>query len=290
VRWAQEPVIVLKTDLPALTRCISLSLCPDEKAACSPQSCGRPRRQPRGHRSGKLFLGGAAAPDLMTRDPELSATTEAAGVKTVVCAHRTPARPPAPSAAIATLALPHNQLVDVGEAVIIAASRSASPHPALTMRPHTLVCPRLNMRVRSHKNPLAGVSYSALKARLLPFPPPMAWRPRVRNHFTCRSSRRKPEGQKVYKPRLFFVADADPPFHRTVDPVPPGSSSRKALKATKALICDLAGSGAYEEVISAPEVHRSPEQHHPEVPSAGRCGLYAMSTTFPQAIPVSQEL
>ncbi|APD48472.1 DNA-directed RNA polymerase subunit beta' [Synechococcus sp. CS-602] len=196
-------------------------------------------------------------------DPELSATIEAAGVKTVVV--RSPLTCEAARSVCRKCygwALAHNQLVDVGEAVgIIAAQSIGEPGTQLTMRTfHTGgVSTAESGVVRSHKT-LEGVVEFGPKARLRPFRTPHGVEAQVsETDFTLQvkfAGKQKAQKVDITPGSILFVADGDAvPADTVMTQVSTGSSVKKSVeKATKDVICDLAGQVRYEEVIQPREV------------------------------------
>jgi DNA-directed RNA polymerase subunit beta' len=196
-------------------------------------------------------------------DIELSARIEAAGVKTVVV--RSPLTCEAARSVCRKCygwALAHNQLVDVGEAVgIIAAQSIGEPGTQLTMRTfHTGgVSTAESGVVRSHKT-VEGVVEFDPKARLRPFRTPHGVEAQIaETDFTLQvkfAGKLKPQKLDITAGSILFVADREPvPADSVLAQISTGSSVKKSVeKATKDVICDLAGQVRYEEVIQPREV------------------------------------
>lgn len=193
-------------------------------------------------------------------DHELSRLIEAAGVKTVVV--RSPLTCEAARSVCRKCygwALAHNELVDLGEAVgIIAAQSIGEPGTQLTMRTfHTGGVSTAETGVV--RSLVAGTVEFGSKAR-------------VRDHRTSHGVEAhlsetdftlsvKPSGKgriqrlDVTAGSVLFVADGDEvPSDMVLAQISAGVAVHKSVeKATKDVICDLAGQVRYEDVIQPRE-------------------------------------
>ncbi len=217
---------------------------------------------------GRLAAEPVLAPDgtvIVERDGEIdnqvSAAIEAAGVKTVVV--RSPLTCEAARSVCRKCygwALAHNELVDLGEAVgIIAAQSIGEPGTQLTMR---------TFHTGGVSTAETGVVRS-LQEGVVEFGP----KARVRSHRTPHGVEAqlaetdfqlqvKPSGKgKVQKlditsGSILFVADGSTvPGDTVLAQISSGTSVKKSVeKATKDVICDLAGQVRFEDVIQPKEV------------------------------------
>ena len=217
---------------------------------------------------GRLAAEPIVAPDgtiLADRDSEidvpLSRRIEAAGVRSVL------ARSPLTCEASRSVcrkcygwALAHNELVDLGEAVgIIAAQSIGEPGTQLTMRTfHTggvstaetgvvrsllegLVEFDAKARLRSHRTPHGVEALLAETDFSLTVKP---------------SGKGKPQKLDITSGSILFVNDGESvPADTTLAQISSGAQVKKSVeKATKDVICDLAGQVRFEDVIQPREV------------------------------------
>jgi DNA-directed RNA polymerase subunit beta' len=217
---------------------------------------------------GRLAAEPIVAPDgtiLAARDSEidvpLSRRIEAAGVRSVL------ARSPLTCEASRSVcrkcygwALAHNELVDLGEAVgIIAAQSIGEPGTQLTMRTfHTggvstaetgvvrsllegLVEFDAKARLRSHRTPHGVEALLAETDFSLTVKP---------------SGKGKPQKLDITSGSILFVNDGESvPADTTLAQISSGAQVKKSVeKATKDVICDLAGQVRFEDVIQPREV------------------------------------
>ncbi|QPN60153.1 DNA-directed RNA polymerase subunit beta' [Synechococcus sp. CBW1002] len=194
-------------------------------------------------------------------DPPTSKRIEAAGVRSVVV--RSPLTCEASRSVCRKCygwALAHNELVDLGEAVgIIAAQSIGEPGTQLTMRTfHTGGVSTAETGVV--RSLVEGVVEFGSKARVRGFRTPHGVEAQIaETDFTLTV---KPTGKgKVQKldissGSLLFVADgAVTPADTMLAQISSGATTKKSVeKATKDVICDLAGQVRYEDVIQPKEV------------------------------------
>jgi DNA-directed RNA polymerase subunit beta' len=194
-------------------------------------------------------------------DPPLSRRIEAAGVRSVL------ARSPLTCEASRSVcrkcygwALAHNELVDLGEAVgIIAAQSIGEPGTQLTMRTfHTggvstaetgvvrsllegVVEFDAKARLRSHRTPHGVEAHLAETDFMLTVKP---------------SGSGKPQKLDITSGSILFVNDGESvPADTTLAQISSGAQVKKSVeKATKDVICDLAGQVRFEDVIQPREV------------------------------------
>ena len=230
-------------------------------------------------------------------DVELSARIEAAGVRTVVV--RSPLTCEAARSVCRKCygwALAHNQLVDVGEAVgIIAAQSIGEPGTQLTMRTfHTGgVSTAESGVVRSNKT-VGGVVEFGDKARLRPFRTPHGVEAQIaETDFTLKvkpTGKGKPQNIDITSGSILFVADGEAvPADSVLAQISTGSSVKKSVeKATKDVICDLAGQVRYEEVIQPREVTDRQGNITVKAQRLGRLWVFAgdVYNLPPNAVPV----
>ncbi|MCT0199713.1 DNA-directed RNA polymerase subunit beta' [Synechococcus sp. CS-1325] len=251
--------VIVREDDCGTTRGIPIHA--DEKGRFYAKLVGRLAAEP-------VLVGGGKNQEVLVErdgeiDIELSAKIEAAGVKTVVV--RSPLTCEAARSVCRKCygwALAHNQLVDVGEAVgIIAAQSIGEPGTQLTMRTfHTGgVSTAESGVVRSHKTVEGVVEFDA-KARLRPFRTPHGVEAQIaETDFTLQvkfAGKLKAQKLDITSGSILFVADGEPvPADSVLAQISSGSSVKKSVeKATKDVICDLAGQVRYEEVIQPREV------------------------------------
>ena len=193
-------------------------------------------------------------------DPPLSRRIEAANVKTVKV--RSPLTCEASRSVCRKCygwALAHNQLVDLGEAVgIVAAQSIGEPGTQLTMRTfHTGgVSTAESGVVRSL---LEGVVEFGPKARVRAFRTPHGVEAQVAEtdfSLTLKpSGKGKPQKIDITSGSILFVADGDTALSDTIlAQIAAGVAVKKSVeKATKDVICDLAGQVSYEDAIQPKE-------------------------------------
>ena len=194
-------------------------------------------------------------------DPILARRIEAGGVKTVKV--RSPLTCEASRSVCRKCygwALAHNQLVDLGEAVgIVAAQSIGEPGTQLTMRTfHTGgVSTAESGVVRSLVD---GTVEFGPKARVRPFRTPHGVEAQLaETDFTLSV---KPTGKgklqklDIVSGSILFVADGDTvPGDTILAQIAAGVTVKKSIeKATKDVICDLAGQVRYEDAIQPKEV------------------------------------
>jgi len=193
-------------------------------------------------------------------DPLLSRRIEAAGVRTVVV--RSPLTCEASRSVCRKCygwALAHNELVDLGEAVgIIAAQSIGEPGTQLTMR---------TFHTGGVSTAETGVVRSSVEG-IVEFGP----KARVRGHRTphgveanlaetdfsleVKSAKGKNQKLSISSGSILFVNDgAHVPADTVLAQISAGAQVKKSVeKATKDVICDLAGQVRFEEVIQPREV------------------------------------
>jgi DNA-directed RNA polymerase subunit beta' len=202
---------------------------------------------------------------IVDRDGEIDAPTtariEAAGVKTVVV--RSPLTCEAARSVCRKCygwALAHNELVDLGEAVgIVAAQSIGEPGTQLTMRTfHTGGVSTAETGVV--RSLVAGTIEFDSKARVRPYRTPHGVEAQIaETDFTLTV---KPSGSgKAQKlgitsgSILFVEAGAETPADVMLAQISSGAAVKKSVeKATKDVICDLAGQVRFEDVIQPKEV------------------------------------
>ena len=194
-------------------------------------------------------------------DAVITAQIEAAAVQTVVV--RSPLTCEAARSVCRKCygwALAHNQLVDLGEAVgIVAAQSIGEPGTQLTMRTfHTGgVSTAETGVVRSQ---IAGTIEFGAKARVRPFRTPHGVEAQIaETDFTLTlkpSGSGKTQKLSITAGSLLFVADAAEVAADTMlAQISSGAAVKKSVeKATKDVICDLAGQVRYEDAIQPREV------------------------------------
>jgi DNA-directed RNA polymerase subunit beta' len=156
-------------------------------------------------------------------------------------------------------ALAHNELVDLGEAVgIIAAQSIGEPGTQLTMRTfHTGGVSTAETGVVRSK--VAGTVEFGSKARVRPYRTPHgvnAQQAEVDFNLTIKpSGKGKAQKIEITNGSLLFVDNgAEIDADVTVAQIAAGSVKKSVEKATKDVICDLAGQVRYEEAIQPREV------------------------------------
>ena len=193
-------------------------------------------------------------------DPPLSKSFEAAGVKAVSV--RSPLTCEANRSVCRKCygwALAHNELVDLGEAVgIIAAQSIGEPGTQLTMRTfHTGGVSTAETGVVRSK--VAGTVEFGSKARVRPYRTPHgvnAQQAEVDFNLTIKpSGKGKAQKIEITNGSLLFVDNgAEIDADVTVAQIAAGAVKKSVEKATKDVICDLAGQVRYEEAIQPREV------------------------------------
>ncbi|WP_320673946.1 DNA-directed RNA polymerase subunit beta' [Prochlorococcus sp. MIT 1341] len=193
-------------------------------------------------------------------DPELSKSFEKAGLESVSV------RSPLTCEAMRSVcrkcygwALAHNELVDLGEAVgIIAAQSIGEPGTQLTMRTfHTGGVSTAETGVVRSK--VAGKVEFGSKARVRGYRTPHgveAQQAEVDFTLTVKpSGKGRPQKIEIINGSLLFVDDAQEiQADVTLAQIAAGSVQKSVEKATKDVICDLAGQVRYETVIQPKEV------------------------------------
>ncbi len=194
-------------------------------------------------------------------DPEVSRRIEAAGVKSVTV--RSPLTCEASRSVCRKCygwALAHNELVDLGEAVgIVAAQSIGEPGTQLTMRTfHTGgVSTAETGVVRSHAD---GTVEFGPKARVRAFRTTHGVNAQIaETDFTLAvkpSGKGKTQKLDITAGSILFVADGDSvPGDVILAQISMGATVKKSVeKATKDVICDLAGQVRYESAIQPKEV------------------------------------
>ncbi|MEA5423511.1 DNA-directed RNA polymerase subunit beta' [Synechococcus sp. CCY9202] len=246
--------VIVREDDCGTTRGIVIEA--DEKGRFGPKLTGRLAGEPVVDANGEI---------LVDRDGEIDPPTskriEAAGVRSVVV--RSPLTCEASRSVCRKCygwALAHNELVDLGEAVgIIAAQSIGEPGTQLTMRTfHTGGVSTAETGVV--RSLVEGVVEFGSKARVRGFRTPHGVEAQIaETDFTLTV---KPTGKgKVQKldissGSLLFVADgAVTPADTMLAQISSGATTKKSVeKATKDVICDLAGQVRYEDVIQPKEV------------------------------------
>jgi DNA-directed RNA polymerase subunit beta' len=194
-------------------------------------------------------------------DREISARVEAAGVKTVVV--RSPLTCEANRSVCRKCygwALAHNELVDLGEAVgIVAAQSIGEPGTQLTMRTfHTGGVSTAETGVV--RSLVEGTIEFGSKARVRPYRTPHGVEAQLAE--TDFSLEVKPSGKgklqklSITSGSILFVDDgATVPADTILAQISSGAQVKKSVeKATKDVICDLAGQVRYEDAIQPREV------------------------------------
>merc|ERR1712230_12668 len=193
-------------------------------------------------------------------DPPLSEAIEKAGIKQVQV--RSPLTCEAARSVCRKCygwALAHNELVDLGEAVgIVAAQSIGEPGTQLTMRTfHTGGVSTAETGVV--RSVVAGTVEVSTKARVRPYRTPHgvnAQQAEVDFNLTIKpTGKGKTQKIEITNGSLLFVEngqtiDADV----TVAQIAAGAVKKSVEKATKDVICDLAGQVRYEEAIQPREV------------------------------------
>ncbi|MBD1192892.1 DNA-directed RNA polymerase subunit beta' [Vulcanococcus sp. Clear-D1] len=202
---------------------------------------------------------------IVDRDGEIDAPTtariEAAGVKTVVV--RSPLTCEAARSVCRKCygwALAHNELVDLGEAVgIVAAQSIGEPGTQLTMRTfHTGGVSTAETGVV--RSLVAGTIEFDSKARVRPYRTPHGVEAQIaETDFTLTvkpSGSGKPQKLGITSGSILFVeAGAETPADVMLAQISSGAAVKKSVeKATKDVICDLAGQVRFEDVIQPKEV------------------------------------
>jgi DNA-directed RNA polymerase subunit beta' len=194
-------------------------------------------------------------------DAPLSRRIEAGGVKTVKV--RSPLTCEASRSVCRKCygwALAHNQLVDLGEAVgIVAAQSIGEPGTQLTMRTfHTGGVSTAETGVV--RSLVDGTVEFGPKARVRPFRTPHGVEAQLaETDFTLTvkpTSKGKIQKLDIVNGSILFVADGDTaPGDTILAQIAAGVTVKKSVeKATKDVICDLAGQVRYEDAIQPKEV------------------------------------
>ena len=246
--------VIVREDDCGTTRGIPINA--DDKGRYAAKLVGRLAAEPVLDGTGNLIV---------DRDGEIDAVItgqiEAAGVQTVVV--RSPLTCEAARSVCRKCygwALAHNQLVDLGEAVgIVAAQSIGEPGTQLTMRTfHTGgVSTAETGVVRSQ---VAGTVEYGAKARVRPFRTPHGVEAQIAE--TDFPLTLKPSGSgkaqklSITAGSLLFVTDAAEVAADTMlAQISSGAAVKKSVeKATKDVICDLAGQVRYEDAIQPKEV------------------------------------
>ena len=246
--------VIVREDDCGTTRGIPINA--DDKGRYAAKLVGRLAAEPVLDGEGNLIV---------DRDGEIDAVItgqiEAAGVQTVVV--RSPLTCEAARSVCRKCygwALAHNQLVDLGEAVgIVAAQSIGEPGTQLTMRTfHTGgVSTAETGVVRSQ---VAGTVEFGAKARVRPFRTPHGVEAQIAEtdfQLTLKpSGSGKTQKLSITAGSLLFVADAAEVAADTMlAQISSGAAVKKSVeKATKDVICDLAGQVRYEDAIQPKEV------------------------------------
>ena len=194
-------------------------------------------------------------------DPIMSRRIEAAGVKTVVV--RSPLTCEANRSVCRRCygwALAHNQLVDLGEAVgIVAAQSIGEPGTQLTMRTfHTGGVSTAETGVV--RSVVTGVIEFGDKARVRPYRTPHGVEAQIAEtdfDITVKpSGKGKPQSLAITTGSIMFVYNGQHAESDTIlAQISAGATVKKSVeKATKDVICDLAGQVRYEDAIQPREV------------------------------------
>nr|YP_009530357.1 DNA-directed RNA polymerase beta' subunit [Paulinella micropora]AXY63046.1 DNA-directed RNA polymerase beta' subunit [Paulinella micropora] len=194
-------------------------------------------------------------------DPILSKRIEAMGIPSVTV--RSPLTCEAPRSVCRKCygwALAHNQLVDLGEAVgIIAAQSIGEPGTQLTMRTfHTGGVSTAETGVVRSLN--SGTVTFGPKARVRPYRTPHGVEAQqAETDFTLyvrSENEKKTQKVDITNGSLLFVSHLqEVESDTTLAQIISGSSTKKSVeKATKDVICDLAGQVCYDEVLQPKEV------------------------------------
>ena len=194
-------------------------------------------------------------------DPIMSRRIEAAGVKTVVV--RSPLTCEANRSVCRRCygwALAHNQLVDLGEAVgIVAAQSIGEPGTQLTMRTfHTGGVSTAETGVV--RSVVTGVIEFGDRARVRPYRTPHGVEAQIAEtdfDITVKpSGKGKPQSLAITTGSIMFVYDGQHAESDTIlAQISAGATVKKSVeKATKDVICDLAGQVRYEDAIQPREV------------------------------------
>lgn len=228
-------------------------------------------------------------------DAEITRRIEAAGVKTVKV--RSPLTCEANRSVCRKCygwALAHNQLVDLGEAVgIVAAQSIGEPGTQLTMRTfHTGgVSTAETGVVRSLEE---GTIEFGDKARVRPFRTPHGVDAQIAEtdfSLTVKpSGKGKPQRLDITTGSILFVTDGQlTPADTMLAQISSGAAVKKSVeKATKDVICDLAGQVRYEDGIQPKEVTDRQGNITHKATRLGRMWVFAgdVYNLPPNALPV----
>ena len=229
----------------------------DEKGRFGSKLTGRLAAQPVLTHDGTLLVDRD-----MEIDPPLARKIEDAGIKSLVV--RSPLTCEASRSVCRKCygwALAHNELVDLGEAVgIIAAQSIGEPGTQLTMRTfHTGGVSTAETGVV--RSLVEGIVEFGSKARVRPYRTPHgveAQLAEVDFSLQVKPSTGKAKAQKldITSGSILFVADKDTvPADMILAQISFGAAVKKSVeKATKDVICDLAGQVRFEDVIQPREV------------------------------------
>jgi len=230
-------------------------------------------------------------------DVELTRQIEAAGVKTVKV--RSPLTCEANRSVCRKCygwALAHNQLVDLGEAVgIVAAQSIGEPGTQLTMRTfHTGGVSTAETGVV--RSLVEGVIEFGDKARVRPFRTPHGVDAQIAETdfvLTVKpSGKGKPQKLDITTGSILFVTDGhDTPADTMLAQISSGAAVKKSVeKATKDVICDLAGQVRYEDGIQPKEVTDRQGNITHKATRLGRMWVFAgdVYNLPPNALPVVQ--
>ncbi len=246
--------VIVREDDCGTTRGIPINA--DDKGRYAAKLVGRLAAEPVLDGEGNLIVDRDGEIDVV-----ITASIEAAGVQTVVV--RSPLTCEAARSVCRKCygwALAHNQLVDLGEAVgIVAAQSIGEPGTQLTMRTfHTGgVSTAETGVVRSQ---IAGTIEFGSKARVRPFRTPHGVEAQIaENDFPLTlkpSGSGKAQKLSITAGSLLFVTDAaEVAADMMLAQISSGAAVKKSVeKATKDVICDLAGQVRYEDAIQPKEV------------------------------------
>ena len=282
--------VIVREDDCGTTRSIPIDA--DEKGKFASKLIGRLAAEPVVDGNGEI---------LVDRDGEidapLSRSIEAAGVKTVKV--RSPLTCEASRSVCRKCygwALAHNQLVDLGEAVgIVAAQSIGEPGTQLTMRTfHTGGVSTAETGVV--RSLVEGVVEFGPKARVRPFRTPHGVEAQIAEtdfSLTLKpSGKGKPQKLDITNGSILFVADGDSaPADTILAQIAAGVAVKKSVeKATKDVICDLAGQVRYEDVIQPKEVTDRQGNITLKAQRLGRMWVFSgdVYNLPPNALPVVQ--
>ena len=230
-------------------------------------------------------------------DNDISRRIEAAGVKTVVV--RSPLTCEANRSVCRKCygwALAHNELVDLGEAVgIVAAQSIGEPGTQLTMRTfHTGGVSTAETGVV--RSLVEGTIEFGAKARLRPYRTPHGVEAQIaETDFTLTvkpSGKGKVQTLAITPGSILFVNEGQQaPADTMLAQISSGAAVKKSVeKATKDVICDLAGQVRYEDVIQPREVTDRQGNITLKAQRLGRLWVFSgdVYNLPPNALPVVQ--